>query len=301
MKFGFVGLGQMGAPMAINLSRENDVRIFDKKKKPMVELVNKRAQAVNTIEQFSDVNVLILCLPNVETVQQVLFNSEDGLTKYLKKGTIVIDTSTSDYSATLNIANELNKLKIDFLDAPVSGMRHRAQNGTLSMMVGGDSKILEVVKPALSTIASKIIFMGASGSGQLTKLINQLLFDINMAGLAEILPMSRKLGLDPEQVTEIINSGTGRSYASEFFLPNIIKGDFEKGYPMQAAYKDLISGANISSQQKIPTPVLAAATANYQKALQEGHGTKDKGAMILVYERLLKVAFRASGKINKNL
>ena len=301
MKFGFVGLGQMGAPMAINLSRENDVRIFDKKKKPMAELVNKGAQAVNTIEQFSDVNVLILCLPNVETVQQVLFNSEDGLTKYLKKGTIVIDTSTSDYSATLNIANELNKLKIDFLDAPVSGMRHRAQNGTLSMMVGGDSKILKVVEPALSTIASKIIFMGASGSGQLTKLINQLLFDINMAGLAEILPMSRKLGLDPEQVTEIINSGTGRSYASEFFLPNIIRGDFEKGYPMQAAYKDLISGANISSQQKIPTPVLAAATTNYQKALQEGHGTKDKGAMILVYERLLKVAFRASGKINKNL
>jgi 3-hydroxyisobutyrate dehydrogenase-like beta-hydroxyacid dehydrogenase len=102
------------------------------------------------------------------------------------------------------------------------------------------------------------------------------------------------LGIDPEQVAEVVNSGTGRSYASEFFVPNILKGDFSKGYPMQAAYKDLISGSEISARHNFPTPVLAAATATYQQALLEGHGDKDKGGMILVFERLLGTDFRAT-------
>ena len=143
-------------------------------------------------------------------------------------------------------------------------------------------------------MASKILHMGDAGAGQLTKLVNQLLFDINAAALAEILPLSVKLGIDPEQVTEVVNSGTGRSYASEFFVPNILQGDFSKGYPMQAAYKDLISGSEISARHNFPTPVLAAATATYQQALLEGHGDKDKGGMILVFERLLGTDFRAT-------
>ena len=123
-----------------------------------------------------------------------------------------------------------------------------------------------------------------------------MLFDINAAALAEILPLSVKLGLDPEQVADVVNSGTGRSYASEFFVPKILRGDFGNGYPMQSAYKDLVSGAEISAGHNIPTPVLAAATATYQQALLEGHGDKDKGGMILVYERLLNIAFRAALK-----
>jgi 3-hydroxyisobutyrate dehydrogenase-like beta-hydroxyacid dehydrogenase len=102
------------------------------------------------------------------------------------------------------------------------------------------------------------------------------------------------LGIDPEQIAEVVNSGTGRSYASEFFIPYILQGDFSNGYPMQAAYKDLISGAEISAQHSIPTPVLAAATTTYQQSLLQGFGDKDKGGMILVYERLLDVKFRAT-------
>ena len=108
--------------------------------------------------------------------------------------------------------------------------------------------------------------------------------------------MSLKLGIDPEKVAAVVNSGTGRSYASEFFIPNILEGDFSNGYPMKAAYKDLISGAEISAHHNIPTPVLAAATATYQQALREGHGDKDKGGMICVFERLLDVEFRAQSE-----
>ena len=298
MRFGFVGLGQMGAPMAINLAKAYNVTIFDSKKKTMLAVAGKRASPLDRPNQFSEIDALILSLPDAATVQHVLFDPRDGFARYLKRGTIIIDTGTTEYEATLIINKKLNMIGLHFLDAPVSGMRARAKDASLSMMLGGDTKIFRKVEKALSQMASKIIHMGPVGTGQLTKLVNQLLFDINMAGLAEILPMAVKLGLNPDQVTEIINSGTGRSYASEFFLPNIMKGEFEKGYPMQAAYKDLISGAKISSNYKIPTPVLAAATTSYQKALLEGHGEKDKGGMILVYERLLDVVFR-HGKSKK--
>jgi len=137
--------------------------------------------------------------------------------------------------------------------------------------------------------------MGDSGSGQLSKLINQLLFDINCAAIAEVLPMAAKLGIDPDKIGKIINSGTGRSYASEFFIPRILKNNFSDGYPLQHAYKDIDAGAKVSATHNIPMPVLAAASATYQMALLKGHGHLDKGAMIKVFEELLGVQFRSGG------
>lgn len=294
MKFGFVGLGQMGAPMAINLSQEHDVLVYDRNTSAVANVVRSGAKGADAPDQFADVDVLITCLPAAGIVNSALFNPEAGLVQHLMAGALVVDTSTIEYGATLDIRDRLQDAGLRFLDAPVSGMQQRAEDGTLTMMVGGNASDLSEVQDALSTMASKILHMGDAGAGQLTKLINQLLFDINAAALAEILPLSVKLGINPEQVAEVVNSGTGRSYASEFFIPNILRGDFSNGYPMQAAYKDLISGAEISARHNIPTPVLAAATATYQQALLEGHGDKDKGGMILVFERLLNTDFRAS-------
>ena len=294
MKFGFVGLGQMGAPMAINLAQEHDVLVYDRDSDAVVNVERSGTKGAGEPHQFADVDVLVTCLPAAKIVDSALFDPKAGLVQHLKAGALVVDTSTIEYGTTLEIRDRLHAADLRFLDAPVSGMQKRAEDGSLTMMVGGNASDLAEVQRALSTMASKILHMGDVGAGQLTKLINQLLFDINAAALAEILPLSVKLGIDPEQVAEVVNSGTGRSYASEFFVPNILQGDFSNGYPMQAAYKDLISGAEISARHNIPTPVLAAATATYQQALLEGHGDKDKGAMILVYERLLDATFRAA-------
>ena len=293
MKIGFVGLGQMGAPMALNLMQEYDVLIFDKNKDRMLRITQNEKRIISKPKQIVDIDLLILCLPTAKDVKDVLFRSHISLANHLKKGAIVVDTSTISYSETLEVCEKLNSTGQWFLDAPVSGMRSRAETGSLTMMIGGEKQFLQKVKSPLSLLASKIFHMGATGTGQLTKLINNLLFDINAAALAEILPMSMKLGIDPEQIAEIINSSTGRSYASEFFIPHILKGDFSNGYPMQEAYKDLINGAKVSADRKIPAPVLAAATSTYKQALLEGHGDKDKGGMIMVYERLLQVNFRS--------
>ncbi len=294
MKFGFVGLGQMGAPMAINLALKHEVLVYDRNTSTVAKVARNGAKGAGEPDQFFDVDVLITCLPAAKIVDSALFDSNTGLAQHLKPSALVVDTSTIEYGATLEIRDQLQAVGLRFLDAPVSGMQKRAEDGSLTMMVGGNAKDLAEVQGALSTMASKILHMGDVGAGQLTKLINQLLFDINAAALAEILPLSAKLGINPEQVAEVVNSGTGRSYASEFFVPNILQGDFSNGYPMQAAYKDLISGAEISARHNIPTPVLAAATATYQQALLEGHGDKDKGGMILVFERLLGTDFRAT-------
>lgn len=293
MKYGFIGLGQMGLPMAKNLLHAGDLTVTAQNQNVIDQLAAKGASVARTPCDFADADVVFLCLPGVAEIRDVLFGADAGLVTHLKRGAIVVDTSTIEYAATLEIGERLEAAGLRFLDAPVSGMQKRAEDATLTMMVGGDLDVLAVVRPALETMASKILHMGEVGAGQLTKLVNQLLFDINAAALAEILPMAVKLGLDPVKTGEVVNSGTGRSYASEFFVPNILQGDFSNGYPMQAAYKDLISGAEIGARHAIPTPVLAAATATYQQALSEGHGSKDKGAMILVFERLLNTTFRA--------
>ena len=175
------------------------------------------------------------------------------------------------------------------LDQPAASTRHAGLRHDWSV----DEIVAIHNQPLLELIGSKVLYMGPSGSGQLTKLINQLLFDINAGALGEVLPMAARMGLDPDLIGEVVNSGSGRSFASEFFVPRILKGHFADGYPMAHAYKDLVSGAELSARHGIPMPVLAAATATYQAALLRGHGAKDKGAMVQVFEELLGVAFRS--------
>jgi 3-hydroxyisobutyrate dehydrogenase-like beta-hydroxyacid dehydrogenase len=294
MKVGFIGLGQMGAPIAINMAATYPVLVFDIEESNVNPVIERGALRAQSRADFAGAGIIFLSLPNGNVVESVI-SGEGGLHEIATAGTIIVDLSTIEYDRTLILAETLEQKDIRFVDAPVSGMQARAEQGTLTVMCGGDHSDIEKLHPYFETIASKVLHMGPTGAGQLTKLINQLLFDINAAALAEILPIAKKLGLDPEKVGEVVNSGTGKSYASEFFVPRILENTFDQGYPLEHAYKDLISGAEISARYRFPTPVLAAATATYQQALLEGFGTLDKGAMIKVFERLLDVEFRKAG------
>lgn len=292
MKLGFAGLGQMGRPIALNLLRSGAaLAVVNRSPAAFAEFEARGASASTDVATLADADIVFLCLPDDEVVRATLFG-EAGLGPHLRQGQIVVDLSTLTYAATTEIAARLGAQGVRFLDAPVSGMEARAVEGTLTVMCGGERDVFDQVAPHLRCIGTKILYMGPTGSGQLTKLVNQLLFDINAAALAEILPIAARMGLDPAQVGEVVNSGTGRSYASEFFIPRILQGHFSDGYPMKHAYKDLVSGAELGARHAIPLPVLAAATATYQTALLQGHGTKDKGGMICVYEALLGTSFR---------
>jgi len=293
MTIGFAGLGQMGRPIALNLLKSGaTLAVSDRSSKSFAEFESKGASASTEQATIFDADIVFLCLPHDKAVEEVVAG-EGGFLTRARAGQTVIDLSTITYKTTVSVAEKLASRGVQFLDAPISGMEARAIDGTLTVMCGGDRAVFDKVKPLLDLIGNKILYMGRSGSGQLTKLINQLLFDINAAALAEILPMSKKMGLNPDLVGEVVNSGTGRSYASEFFIPRILKGHFGDGYPMKHAYKDLISGAELGANLSIPMPVLAAATATYQMALLKGHGDKDKGGMVTVFEELLGVGYRS--------
>jgi 3-hydroxyisobutyrate dehydrogenase-like beta-hydroxyacid dehydrogenase len=293
MKLGFVGLGQMGRPIAHNLLKSGaELLVNDRNDRWFAEFRSKGARGTTDPAELASADMIFLCLPNTQVVQSILLG-QNGLAERLHQGQTVVDLSTIGYQATIEIGRTLDAKGVAFLDAPISGMEARAIDGTLTVMCGGSREVFDRAKPLLDHIGNKILFMGPTGAGQLTKLINQLLFDINAAALGEILPMAVKMGLDPDLVGEVVNSGTGRSYASEFFVPRILRGHFSDGYPMAHAYKDLVSGAELGANQCVPMPVLAAATATYQTALLRGYGEKDKGAMVRMFEELLGVEFRS--------
>lgn len=289
---GFIGLGQMGKPMALNLAHEGiDLLVSAKTREAYPALQARGARTTDSLDDFRQADIVILSLPGTDAVRDVLLGT-GGLAAIMRPGALVIDTSTIEHGATLQVDEQLRTRGIRFLDAPVSGMQARAEDATLTIMCGGEPDAFEQARPLLERMGSQVLHMGGAGAGQLTKLVNQLLFDINCAALAEILPMACRMGLAPEQTAQVINHGTGRSYASEFFLPRILLNHFTDGYPLQAAYKDLVSAAELGARHCVPMPVLAAATATYQTALLRGHGAADKGAMILVFEDLLNVRFR---------
>jgi 3-hydroxyisobutyrate dehydrogenase-like beta-hydroxyacid dehydrogenase len=224
-------------------------------------------------------------------VQEVVCGIE-GILQGERPGQLVVDCGTTDYLWTIDFAKKLAAQGIDFVDAPVTGMELRAKNATLTIMFGGPQRLLEKIRPALDAMGNRIVHMGDVGSGQLAKLVNQLLFNTHMAALAEVLPMAVNLGLDAEKIAQVINTGSGHSFASETFIPHILENRFAHGYSMKNAYKDMAGALNISATHQIPLPVVQAATATYQRALRSGYGDQDKGAMIKLFEGLLNVMFR---------
>lgn len=292
-RVGFVGLGQMGKWMALNVFHAGfDLTIYDLDPAAVRLLTERGATAArNPADLAAHVEVALLSLPNTAAVEKVIFG-DDGLVQGARPGLVVVDCGTTSYLPTLDFSRRLQEQGFRFADAPVSGMEARAQEATLTVMFGGEQELFEQLHPILLTLGNRVLYMGDAGSGQLTKLVNQLLFNINAAAIAEVLPMAAKLNLDPEKVLQVVTTGTGRSFAAEFFGPRILEGKFDEGYPLKHAYKDMISAAEICVYEQIPLPLLHAATTTYQMALADGYGDEGKGAMIKVFERILGVHFR---------
>ena len=292
-KIGFIGLGQMGNWMASNLVKRGfDLSVFDINPEAMTFLAKQgAAQTTSAAELAKGVDVIILSLPNSDVVAEVV-QGTDGILQGAKSGQIIIDCGTAGYLWTREFADSLQKYELRFVDAPVTGLEQKAKDATLTIMFGGAEELLQEIRPLLEAMGSHIVHMGDVGCGQLAKMINNILYNANIAALAEVLPMAVMLGLDPEKVAEVINAGSGQSFASKFFIPNILQDTFDRSYSLDNAYKDMANAAEISAHYKISLPMIQAAITTYEKALSMGLGAEDKGAMIKVFEDKLGVAFR---------
>ncbi|MDO8956632.1 MAG: NAD(P)-dependent oxidoreductase [Deltaproteobacteria bacterium] len=299
-KIGFVGLGTMGKWMAFNLMKAGfPLKFFARRKEVVEQMTSQGGKALPSLKELAQESTwVIFCLPDTEAVEAVLFG-KDGIAEVLKPGQIVIDCGTIHPLTTRKIADSLKSKGIPFLDAPISGMEARAKAGTLTIMVGGEEAVFQQVRPALEAMGNKIIYAGISGNGQMMKLINQVMFDIHCAAIAELLPMAVKMGLDPEQTCTVARTGTGQCFALDNFAPLILEGNFGPGYPLADAYKDMVHVVEISSAHRIPLPITAAAMVTYQMALDQGLGKENKGAMIKVWEGVLGVQVRKKGAGDK--
>ncbi len=292
MRIGLMGLGRMGRPIALNLRKAGEVIAGDASPRAREQAAAEGLAIERDPAAIAACDVVFLCLPDGAVVEGALFG-EAGLAPHLRPGGTVVDLSTIAHTEAVAIGERLAGQGVRFLDAPVSGMPARAIDGTLTVMCGGETAAFGMVQPILACIGAHVLHMGPVGAGQLAKTVNNVLYDINIAALAEVLPMAVRLGLDPVRLGEVVTTGTARSYAAEFFVPRMLRGDFTEGYPLEKAYKDVVSGLGAALANGLPTPVLAAAATTYQTALRQGHGAKDKGAMILPFEALCGVAFRA--------
>lgn len=292
-KIGFIGLGKMGRWMALNLLKGGfDLTVFDISKDARAFLTAQGAQeSESPAELARQTDWIFLSLPNSDIAEQVVFGRK-GIICGSQKNQHLVDLGTSSYMWTKEFSDRLKEYEICFSDAPVTGMEDRAKEASLTIMFGGNKETLKEIRPAFEKIGNEIIHLGGIGSGQLSKMINNVLFNVHLAALAEVLPMAAKMGLKPEKVAQVINTGSGQSFASKVFIPKILDNRFDHGYPMNYAYKDMANVCEMSSHEKIPIPVVYAAFSTYQTAIKSGYGKEDKGAMIKIFEKLLKIKFR---------
>jgi 3-hydroxyisobutyrate dehydrogenase-like beta-hydroxyacid dehydrogenase len=285
---GFIGLGRMGLGMASNLAEAGvSLTVFDVRPEPTETLVEHGASAAtDPADLAARVETLFLCLPSETEVDDALFG-EQGVAAKARSGLVIVDTTTMNYRAALQLAKKSEEAGLSYSDCPISGMPFRAENGTLTMMFGGSSGTFTLMRPYFDIIGEFIVHCGETGMGQLMKAVNNIIYDVNIAAICEVMPLAVKAGLTPDKLAEVLTTASSRSFASEYFVPRILERRFDSDFSMQAAYKDIVNIQEVAARLQASTPVVDAMVATYQAAIDMGFGGQPKSAMIKVYEKEL--------------
>jgi 3-hydroxyisobutyrate dehydrogenase-like beta-hydroxyacid dehydrogenase len=285
---GFIGLGRMGFGMASNLANAGvSLTAFDVRPEPMETIIQHGVSAAADLADLaSRAQVLFLCLPSETEVDDVLFGKQ-GVVANARSDLVIVDTTTMNYRAALQIAEKSEKAGLSYSDCPVSGMPFRAENGTLTMMFGGSSEMFTDLRPYLDIMGEFIIHCGEVGMGQLMKAVNNIIYNVNIAAICEVMPLAVKAGLEAGKLAEVLTTASSRSFASEYFLPRILERRFDSDFPMQAAYKDIVNIQEIAARYQASMPIVDAMVSIYQAAIDMGFGEQPKSAMVKVYEKRL--------------
>jgi len=294
MKIGFIGIGNMGLPMSSNLLKAGyELIVYDIREEAMkdpVRLGAKAARSSREVAQASD--IVMTSLPTQKALEEVVL-LEDGVLEGAKRGCILIDTSTVSPSSIKSIASIAKERGVEVLDAPVSGGVAGAKAATLTVMVGGDKSVFDRCQEIFRVIGKNIYHVGDVGSGNTVKLVNNLMSLVNVVALSEGMVLGMKAGVDPETLHRVISVSTGRSYALEVKLPNLIsKGRFEAGFAIDLACKDLRLAIDLGREMGVPLFVTSIAQQVYELARARGMGRLDHTAVIKLLEEAAQVEVR---------
>ena len=271
---GFIGLGVMGFPMAGHLSKIFEVSVFNRShSKSEKWKKNFSGTSYNSIKEISiNSEILILCVGNDKDVKEIICG-QDGAVDFLKPGSIIIDHTTTSSDLAIELSSLLKPKKISFIDAPISGGQSGAESGKLSIMIGGERQSYEKVKNVLNTYSKFYKYMGPSGSGQLTKMVNQICIAGLIQALSEGMNFADKVGLNIRSVIEVISKGAAQSWQMDNRWETMLKDNYDHGFAVDLMKKDLDIVIKKASKENINIEVTKIID-NYYKEIQGAGGGK---------------------------
>ena len=287
MKIGFIGLGNMGKPLAERLLLNNQLFVHDLNQENLEYFTNKGAIACSTPSELaSNTSRIFLCLPTSTIVEKII-TGENGLLNSTTKGSFIIDMTTGEPEVTRKIAEILEEKEINFIDAPVSGGPKGASQGNIAIMVGGTESQFSTIKPIMNSISSNIFYAGKIGSGHSIKAGNNLLNLICRMATFEVISLLVKDGVDPKRAIEIIQKSSGRNYATEITLPdNILSGKMIQGFSTGLMKKDAGIATKIADLNKVEIPLGKLSQELLKKTIDEYGEDADMSNVALTYEKL---------------
>lgn len=291
MKAGLIGLGNMGGRIAKSLLKQGiELTVFDVNTDVMKEFEVLGAKTVHSLPELTENNeCFITILPNAQIVKSVVLG-EKGLASNLMPGSILIDMTSSDPTVTKEIGRELSKKGIHMVDAPVSGGLARAEDGTLSIMVGGEEAVVQKTLSILGNIGSNIIHVGELGAGHTIKALNNLMCAASLSITAEALAIGVKMGLDPHKMLQVINSSSGRNQASEVKFPQqVLTRKFEVGFTIDLMCKDIMIALDMARNVKVPMFVGSSVFESWMFAVSQGGGDLDHTAIAKFVEQMANI------------
>jgi 3-hydroxyisobutyrate dehydrogenase-like beta-hydroxyacid dehydrogenase len=282
MRVAFLGLGIMGQPMATNLIKAgHEVTVWNRTPGKMVEgagIAPTPAAAAQGAE------VVWMCVSDTAAVEKTLFGPE-GVEASLTEGMIVADSSTISPSATLRFSERVRGKGAAYVDAPMTGSKIGAANGTLIFMVGGDGAAVDRLNPLFAAMGKKIFRMGETGKGQATKLAMNLQIALIFEGFAEALTLATKLGVDPKRLVSLIEATMVKSGVVEYKAPFVLQRDFTPNFPLRLMHKDILLTLEAAKEARVKLPALETVEEIYDLATEEGHRDLDYAATLTLLEK----------------
>ncbi|MBF95615.1 MAG: 2-hydroxy-3-oxopropionate reductase [Alphaproteobacteria bacterium MarineAlpha9_Bin4] len=285
MKVSFIGLGVMGYPMAGHLSNNNsniELKVYNRTTEKTKKWLNeyKGTFSKTPAEAAKDCDIVFLCVGNDNDVNQVV-QGENGVLKSIPKNSIIVDHTTASAKIAINLHQICqNQKKVSFLDAPVSGGQAGAENGKLTIMIGGDEASYNKVLPFLNNYAKNTSLIGKSGSGQLAKMVNQICIAGLLQGLSEAINFAQKVDLDVEKVISVIKDGAASSWQMENRYKTMTKDQFDFGFAVEWMRKDLKICLEQADKVGARLPVTAIIDQFYSNILNNGGRRWDTSSLI---------------------
>ncbi|WP_162415792.1 2-hydroxy-3-oxopropionate reductase [Cyclobacterium roseum] len=285
-KVGFIGLGIMGKPMAINLVNAGYELLVLESNKSAGDLTQKGAKAYSTCKELAaNSEIVITMLPDSPEVNEVVFGT-DGVLAGIRSGSVFVDMSTIAPSTAREVAVAMEEKGVAALDAPVSGGQVGAESGNLSIMVGGAQQAFDQVKPLFEIMGKSAVLIGEAGAGQMTKACNQMIVGITIQAVAESFALAKKAGVNLEKMREALLGGFAQSRILDLHGQRIIDRNFEPGFKIKLHRKDMNIALMAGKEFKVPLYGSALVASQMDAVLAAGWDEKDHSSLALLMEKM---------------